>query len=265
MSYDSVADAYQNVAVPGFLPIATDLVRAVDPLPGERILDLGTGTGLVASLTAPQVGPFGMVIGVDPSIKMLSHVPRDRSIVLIAGQAPELPLSSGSVDAVVANLVLSHLPDLPVAVADTVRLLRPGGRVAATAWAPEVTGDPGGDRPEADRIVAEVKKACSLDVAPPKRSAVPHEEWLQDSDHLCDTLTNAGLQIINLDQRRYQRSVRVADFLCGWGSQSRYLRHTVGEKRWNDFTQRAATALHERFADTISTINDVWIVVARRS
>src|SRR5436305_2966281 len=84
MSYDSVADTYQRVAVPWFTPMARDLIAAVAPVPGERVLDLGTGTGLVAALARVAVTPGGWVVGVDPSTEMLARADRHGSLSLVA-------------------------------------------------------------------------------------------------------------------------------------------------------------------------------------
>jgi arsenite methyltransferase len=134
MSYDSVAQLYQRVAVPLFSPIATDLIAAVRLTSGETLLDLGTGTGLVAEVACGAVAPSGFVVGLDPSIGMLELVtPADR-LALVAAQAPGLPFADAVFDAVTANLVISHLPDLHAGLRDIARVLRPGGRLGCTAW-----------------------------------------------------------------------------------------------------------------------------------
>jgi SAM-dependent methyltransferase len=265
MSYDSVAATYQRVAVPAFRRMAEDLIDAVQPAPGERILDLGTGTGLVAGLVKPAVAPTGTVIGVDPSMGMLQHASRNTALPVIVASAPGLPIATASVDAVVANLVLSHLPDLSAGMADIARVIRVGGRIGISAWAPDVAAGPGQDRVEADQIVARVKEECELHVPPPRRDAVPFEEWLQDRDHLLEIMEQAGIEPPSTELHRYERAVTVDEFLSGWGSQSRYLRHTIGEQRWNSFVRHAADALRERFSGTISCVNDAWIVVGHKA
>jgi ubiquinone/menaquinone biosynthesis C-methylase UbiE len=134
MSYDSVAGTYQRVAVPWFTPIADDLIAAVEPCIGDKVLDLGTGTGLVASLAAAAVASSGLVVGIDPSRGMLGRIAPTSGFVTLAGMAPGLPFPDAVFDRVVANLVISHLPDLSAGLRDR----QCGGRPVATSATPTV-------------------------------------------------------------------------------------------------------------------------------
>jgi ubiquinone/menaquinone biosynthesis C-methylase UbiE len=264
MSYDSVAESYEKVAVPAFSPIATDLVAAIEPRPGEKVLDLGTGTGLVASLMTVAVAPSGLVIGLDPSTGMLRRVAPARRLARVGGMAPGLPFRYGVFDAVVANLVLSHLPDLDKGLADVVRVLVPNGRLGCTAWAPPLAAGPENDQPEADAIVASVRQRCGLDVPPPPQSAVPYEGYLKPKDRLAAVLKAAGVDDLNLRSQRYRQVIQVKDYLSGWGSQSRYRHHVVGTSRWSEYVEAACSALRDRFGQTISCEDEAWIVTGRR-
>ncbi len=262
MTYDSVADVYVQVAVPWFAPIAHDLIAAVHPEPGERVLDLGTGTGLVAGLVQQVVAPSGVVLGVDPSVAMLTSVGRHTRIVLVAGRAPGLPIVSHSLDLVVANLVLSHLPDLRDGLADVVRVIRRDGRLGCTAWATPLPPGPGNDRPEANDIVASIKDALEMNLPQPERGPVPHEDWLYGAGHLREVLVQSGLTDMRVNRHRYDVTTTIADFLSGWGAQGRYLRYRVGQRRWDEFVRRASAALTRRFGSTIRYQDVVWVAVA---
>lgn len=264
MSYDSVADTYERVAVPRFRAVAQDLVDALAPAPGDRVLDVGTGTGLVADLALTRIQPGGYVIGIDPSTGMLARTRRRQALVLAAAMVPGLPVPDASVDLVVGNLVLSHLPHLADGMAELVRVLRQGGRFGATAWAAEVPGSPGNDRPEADAVVAQIKKRRGLDLPSPRGGPVPHEEWLRDQGHLLGLLAEAGLGAIGARCNRYEWTFSVEEFLCGWGSQGRYLRAVAGEDRWKLYVEEAAAALHERFGDSIKWVSDAWVIVGHK-
>jgi 2-polyprenyl-3-methyl-5-hydroxy-6-metoxy-1,4-benzoquinol methylase len=66
------AEAYERLFVPALAaPWAEDLLGWAAPQPGERVLDVACGTGIVARLAAPRVGPAGVVVGVDPNSGML--------------------------------------------------------------------------------------------------------------------------------------------------------------------------------------------------
>jgi ubiquinone/menaquinone biosynthesis C-methylase UbiE len=123
LSYDSVAEIYDRVAVPWLKPMALDLLAAVEISKAGRVLDVGTGTGLTAGLARAAVGSHGIVVGVDPSTGMLHLARARRRIITVAAITPGLPFSDASFDAVVANFVISHFPDLDQGLADMVRVL----------------------------------------------------------------------------------------------------------------------------------------------
>jgi SAM-dependent methyltransferase len=134
LSYDSVAATYEAAAVPWFTPLARDLVAALAPSPHEVILDVGTGTGLIAR-TITETEPRARLVGVDPSRAMLAVARATGHVAATAAMAPGLPFRDGACDAVVANLVISHLPDRHRGLTDLVRVLRDDGRLACSAWA----------------------------------------------------------------------------------------------------------------------------------
>lgn len=263
LSYDSVAAAYEAVAVPKFVPLARDLVAALAPSPHELVLDVGTGTGLIAR-TITSAEPLARVVGVDPSRAMLAvaHATAGH-IAAIAALAPGLPFRDGSFDAAVANLVISHFADRHRGLTDLVRGLRAGGRVACSAWADPAPAAPDNQRPAAERIVNQLRADLGMDATPPVQ-AVPWEEWFQDPDQLRQALSDAGLDAITIQRHEYHDDLSGPQFLAGWGSRDRYVRHTVGEPRWQDFVARAGAALHRSFGDAIPVVSPVWIATGTR-
>lgn len=116
-------------------------VRALLALrPGERVLDVGSGPGYLLAEMADEVGPGGAVQGVDPSEAMNAVAARrcaDRPWVQVgSGFANALPAADGTVDAVVSTQVYEYVADMPGALAEVHRVLRPGGRVLVldTDW-----------------------------------------------------------------------------------------------------------------------------------
>jgi SAM-dependent methyltransferase len=103
---------------------------------GERVVDLGSGSGMDAFYAASLVGPAGQVIGVDFTTEQLAKARRLADEAGIAqpdfreGRIEDLPLPDGSVDCVVSNGVINLCPNKPAVFADAVRVLRPGGRLA---------------------------------------------------------------------------------------------------------------------------------------
>jgi SAM-dependent methyltransferase len=119
-----------------------EVVHRLAPAAGERVLDIGSGPGLLAGELAAAVGPTGRVCGVDLSVDMLA---RARARDLPTGSAPveyltagaqELPYPDDTFDLAVSTQVMEYVPDVPAALAEAFRVLRPGGRllVLDTDW-----------------------------------------------------------------------------------------------------------------------------------
>jgi arsenite methyltransferase len=109
----------------------------LDLRPGETVLDIGSGPGFLADEMAAEVGPEGAVHGVDPSESMLAIARRRETRVAYAtGDALALPFADETFDAVVATQVYEYVTDMPAALAEARRVLRPGGRVLVldTDW-----------------------------------------------------------------------------------------------------------------------------------
>jgi arsenite methyltransferase len=104
--------------------------------PGERVLDLGSGSGTDAFFAAHQVGPEGWVVGVDMTDAQLSKATRLRDQHGIAnveyreGRIERLPFEDDRFDAVVSNGVINLAPDKDAVFTEAARILRPGGRLA---------------------------------------------------------------------------------------------------------------------------------------
>ncbi|MEN8182462.1 MAG: methyltransferase domain-containing protein [Myxococcota bacterium] len=134
--------------------------RVLDALalrPGERVLDVGVGPGLLAEDMALTVGQHGRVAGVDLSEPMLAlarHRCRELPWVeLRTADATELSFEDGSFDAVVSTQVYEYVADLERALAEAFRVLRPGGRILIldTDWDSVVWSTR--DRPRLRRIL----------------------------------------------------------------------------------------------------------------
>jgi SAM-dependent methyltransferase len=117
-------------------PVAVEFLRWLGRPPGGDWLDVGCGTGAVTQTILATAAP-STVVGVDPSEAFVgyarSRVADDRARFEVAA-AEALPLPESTVDTVVSGLVLNFVPDQPGAVAEMVRVSRPGGTVAAYVW-----------------------------------------------------------------------------------------------------------------------------------
>jgi len=102
-------------------------------LPGEAVLDLGSGSGMDAFAAAVAVGPLGSVTGIVITPEQLTKAEllgRDRRVTFVHGRIEALPFEDRSFDAVISNGVINLSPDKRTAFAETARVLRPGGRLA---------------------------------------------------------------------------------------------------------------------------------------
>ena len=104
-------------------------------LPGQTMLDLGSGTGLDCFLAAQQVGPHGSVIGVDFTQAMINQASENaaklglNNVSFRLGDIETLPLEDDSVDVIISNCVINLAPDKDAVFSEAFRVLRPGGRL----------------------------------------------------------------------------------------------------------------------------------------
>jgi SAM-dependent methyltransferase len=131
---------YEAYFVPSiFGPWARVLLKHATPQPGERVLDVACGTGIVARQVAPLVGSGGSVTGLDLRPGMLAvarsrPAPAGATIKWQEGDASELPASDGAFDLVLSQQGLQFFPDRLAALREMRRVLAPGGRVALSVW-----------------------------------------------------------------------------------------------------------------------------------
>jgi demethylmenaquinone methyltransferase/2-methoxy-6-polyprenyl-1,4-benzoquinol methylase len=97
--------------------------------PGVLVVDVAVGTGALAREAIRLTGGGGAVIGVDVSEEMLAIAQRKLGIPLIQATAEALPLASASADYVTMGYALRHIANLNAAFSETLRVLRPGGRI----------------------------------------------------------------------------------------------------------------------------------------
>jgi len=120
-----------------------ETLRALAIRPGERVLDVGAGPGLLVAELAQAVGAAGHVTGLDSNPHMVARTrqrcagqPLAQRVTVLQGDATALPLADASFDVAVSTQVYEYVEDIRSALVELYRVLRPGGRalILDTDW-----------------------------------------------------------------------------------------------------------------------------------
>lgn len=130
------AEVYDAFFVPAlFQEWAGRMVEAAQVQPGQRVLDVGCGTGVFTRAAAERVGPAGEIIGLDINEGMLAVARRKAPhIEWRSGPAEALPFEDNRFDAVACQFALMFFAERRAALREMVRVLRPGGWLAVAVW-----------------------------------------------------------------------------------------------------------------------------------
>jgi ubiquinone/menaquinone biosynthesis C-methylase UbiE len=256
-SYDEVATIYQRVHAPRFAEPARDLLTLAGVATGQRVLDVGTGTGVAAEL-ARALGADAA--GVDASMGML-RAGREAhpELRLAAAEAIDLPFRDGAFDVVVGNFVLAHFTRVETALFELARVTMPRGRLAFTSWSD-------GRDAFTDtwlELVAEVVPKELLD--PSVGKAVPNHDRFTRRDAVEEVLHDAGLRHVRTEPARYEWTYTLNDYLDGlqvWAV-GRFVRGMLGNG-WDAFRAHAREVFADRFPDPLHDHRDVILAVATK-
>ena len=138
--WDKAAAHYEAYWAAQLRPAQDRLLELAALQPGERVLDVACGTGLITFRAADAVGPSGEVIASDISERMLEavlHTAAARGLPQVGtrrAHAEEQVFEAETFDAVLCGLGLMYTPEPAVALREMCRVLRPGGRAAVAVW-----------------------------------------------------------------------------------------------------------------------------------
>lgn len=132
----TAAEVYEEFFLPAlFQQWAGRVTDAARTQPGQRVLDVACGTGILARTIAEQIGSTGAVVGIDVNDGMLAVARRKAPLIeWKQGWAEALPFASDSFDAVVSQFGLMFFTDRCAALREMMRVLRPSGRLAVAVW-----------------------------------------------------------------------------------------------------------------------------------
>jgi ubiquinone/menaquinone biosynthesis C-methylase UbiE len=259
--YDRVADTYERVRAPLTAAVAADLVSLAEVGPGARILDVGTGTGVALDAATRSVGSEGLAIGVDMAPAMLTVARHARPGLRLAGaEANQLPFRDATFDAVTANFVLQEFKRYDTALFDLLRVLKPGGRFAASTWTSE---EDELQRTWRSLVEATVGKEM---VRSAYADAVPWWDRFGAPDTLKDTLHDVGLRQIKIERRAYRFRMDRDDYVAEQGTRAlgRFVHGMLGDRGWSSFEERARKTFAERFGEQVEDTRDVLLTVGTK-
>lgn len=258
--YDASAAAYHRYAAPGsFTDAARDLVRALGLSRGDRVLDVGSGTGVVAARACESVLPEGCVVVVDLSAAMLAFGPSEARPVV--GEVPGLPVKSDVFNAACASFVLSHVEDYVGALRDMRRVVRAGGRVGVTAWANATN--------KYETLWGEVA-ARFVDIEAMTRAADQSrrcQEWLGHATNLHTALVEAGLENVTVETHDYETDETLSSYLelKALLLSGRYIRHHTSEHEWRRFRAELESEFGARYGNRVRFNRPAHVAVGRRA
>ena len=201
------AENYQRFFVPSIgRPVAEDLIEVARLQPGERVLDVACGTGVVTRLAAERVGAAGLVAGLDVNPGMLavarSQTPPDISIDWYEASAELMPLPDEAFDVVLCQMGLQFVPNKLAALREMRRVLDTDGRAFVTV--------PGPKPP----MFAIMTDALARHLSPGVASFGDLVFSMHDVDELTELMRSAGFREVDVQAKpKTLRLPAPADFL----------------------------------------------------
>lgn len=244
---------YERFFVPAIgAPLATDLIRLAALRPGERVLDVACGTGVVARLASQQVGDTGTVTGLDVNPGMLavarSATPPGMPIDWHEASAEAMPLPDASFDVGLCQMGLQFMPDKHAALREMRRVLVRGGRLILNVPGPT------------PRLFTIMGEALARHIGAEAAGFVNHVFSLHDAAEIQNLVSGAGFHDVSVQSdTKPLRLPAPEEFLwqyvhstplAGAVAQVDDERHGSLERdvvaKWQEFVEDRALVLHVR-------------------
>lgn len=259
--YNEIVGIYDAIMAPHFsLRPARDLIRMLGLSRGGKVLDIGTGPGTAALLAGKEIGPEGLLVGMDVSLGMLRRAESNGVSRVVAGTAPGLPFPDGGFHGVVANFVISHIPEYGAALVDMTRVLRSEGRLGISAW-----GARENEVEEAWGSVAElfVKKELLEEAL---QLALPAEAWFSNADNLQQILRDVGLAKTTVKSKEYKIKMALSHFLeyKSHSLSGRFIQYSLESNLWGEFKRRVANELQRLTGNSVELSKQTHLAVGTK-
>lgn len=253
------AENYQRYFVPSIgAPVADDLIAIAGLRPGERVLDVACGTGVVTRLAARQVGAEGSVAGLDVNPGMLavarSATPPEIAVDWHEASAESMPLPDEAFDVVLCQMGLQFVPNKLAALREMRRVLVPGGRVCVTTPGPKPA------------IFGIMTDALARHVGPEAAQFGDVVFSLHDPDELRELMLAAGFRDVDVTASskrlhlpppadflwQYVESTPIAVSAATAGDGKRSALEREVTERWQEFVVAGGMALEVRMTTTVA-------------
>jgi len=252
--YDRIASRFH------FAAPASDLVKIVDLTEGDMVLDVGTGTGVVAAAARAAVGASGTIVGTDAAFEMIRFARKETPHVVVA-RVPGLPFPDQTFNSVIAGFVVSHFQNYVEGLQDMVRVCRIGGRVGMSAWGslPNLAANVWSD------IAARYVPREELNDAFLKH--IPWDAWFSQTENVANALQDSGLSAVTTHTRFYSVRIPTAEYLLSREAsmQGLILRRRLTSPQWDDFTRTVEEAFGHTFGGWVGYERDAHFGVGTKN
>jgi SAM-dependent methyltransferase len=249
--HDALATTYHAFFTPVTSLASDSLLDAVRLCPGIHLLDVATGPGALAAEAARR---GARPVGVDLSPRMIELARRlHAGVEFREADVEHLPFADAMFDAIICGFGLGHFPRPEMAVAECVRILKPGGRMALSWW----------DGPARQRIQGLFREAIAELAIPPPRDLPQGHDTLR----FCDTgefgklLSGAGLVEVMVQEHATTYSVPDAETLWRGGLGS-FVLTGAAIRHQDKVTQEMIRTAFERRASVYKSASGLELPVA---
>jgi ubiquinone/menaquinone biosynthesis C-methylase UbiE len=232
-------------------PVAKDLIRKAELQPGEHVLDVACGTGIIARLALQQVGETGSVTGLDINPGMLAvarSVTQNSSIEWHEASAEDMPFPDDSFDVVICQLGIQFMEDRSAALQEMYRVLMPGGRMFLNVPGP--AGEP-------FVIFAE---EMGKNISPEAKKFANHVFVLNDTGEIRQLINGAGFSEVDVQAKKknislpaprdflwqYVQSTPLAGVLAEADEEAKATLEENVVDQWQDFVDDGAFMYEQR-------------------
>jgi ubiquinone/menaquinone biosynthesis C-methylase UbiE len=253
---ENPAANYERYFVPAIgAPLADDLIRLAALRPGERVLDVACGTGVIARLASQQVGATGSVAGLDINPGMLavarSVTPPDMPIEWHEASAEDMPLPDASFDVVLCQMGLEFIPNRLAALREMQRVLARGGRLVLNLPGPT------------PRPLVIMEEALARHIGAEAAAFVDRVFSLHDTAEIEDLVSGAGFHDVSVESDtkvlrlpepqaflwQYVHSTPLAAAVARVDDERRGLLEHDVVAQWQEFVKDGALVFHVRMVE----------------